>query len=212
MVNEKRDRRDKVFNRGFLYGDVAVVGGAVGISLFIRPVLAILTTPEFHAAAAFVPLIVLAYVFQAWAIAVDFGIEVTEKTRYTSYATWISVVVIGVLYLLLIPPYAGMGAAIATLIAMIVRFGATLYFAQRLWPVSYEWGPHVRMIGGGVLVTVGAIFVPVVGTLALFAVGTIGFLLYGLWVWGGVLSRDDRTALRTLAKSPRAFPALLRAQ
>ena len=52
---------------------------------------------------------------------------------------------------------------------------------------------------------------PVAGTLALFGVATVGFLLYGLWVWGGVLDGDDRAALRTLARSPRSFPALLRA-
>lgn len=211
MVHEDREVRDRIFNRGFLYGDVAVVAGAVGISLFIRPVLAILTTSDFHGAAIFVPIIVLAYVFQAWAIAVDFGIEVTEKTKYTSISTWISVAVIGVLYLILIPPFAGMGAAVATLIAMFVRFAVTLHFAQRLWPVTYQWGPHVRMIAGGAVVTIAALLVPVAGTLPLLAVAAALFLVYALWVWVGVLHRDDRAALLVLVRSPRSFPALLRA-
>lgn len=211
LATEDPEARDRMFNRGFLYGDVAIMAGAVGISLFIRPALAVLTTVDFRPAAAFVPIIVLAYVLQAWAIAVDFGIEVTERTRYTSIATWISVATIAVLYLLLIPPFGGMGAAVATLVAMFVRFAATLYFAQRLWPVSYHWGPHLRMLAGGAVVTIGALITPVMGTVQLFSVAALGFLAYAVWVWFGVLHPDDRAALRVLVRSPRSFPALLRA-
>ena len=210
LVHDDPHHRDATYNRGFLYGDLVMVSGAVGISLFIRPALYIMTTPKFHSAAEFVPFIVLAYVFQCWANAVDFGIEVSEKTKYTSMATWISVVVIAVLYLLLIPPYSAMGAAIATLVAMFVRFLMTLYFAQRLWPVSYRWAPHIRMVLGGIAVTIGGVLVPVTGVIALLAVATAGFLVYLGWIWVAVLHHEDRATVAAMIKSPRSIPAILR--
>jgi len=211
LAHEDRSHRDAMYNRGFLYGDVVIVTGAVAISLLIRPILDIMTTEAFHPAAAFVPMIVLAYVFQAWANVADFGIEVSEKTKYTSYATWCSVVVIVVLYVLLVPPFAGMGAAIATLVAMIVRFGATLYFAQRLWPVSYEWGPHVRMVVSGTIVTIAALLVPVSGFVAITAVALVAFAVYALWLWATILTADDRATMLALARSPRSFKDILKA-
>lgn len=210
LAHDERSHRDALYNRGFLYGNMFIVSGAVGISLFIRPALDIMTTAKFHSAAAFVPLIVLAYVFQCWSNVVDFGIEVSEKTRYTSMATWIAVGVIAVLYVLLIPPYGAMGAAIATLVAMFVRFLATLHFAQRLWPVSYHWAPHIRMVLGGIGVTIGALLVPAGGVIALVAVASVGFLVYLAWVWAAVLHADDRATIALIVKSPRSLPAILR--
>lgn len=210
LTQESRDRRDQSYNRGLLFGSTIVVSGAVAISLLIRPVLGIMTTSDFHSAATVVPVLVLAYVFQVWAFAVDFGIEVSEKTRYTSMASWISVGVIAVLYVTLIPRFAGMGAAIATLVAMIVRFAATLYFAQRVWPVSYVWSPHIRMLAGGIVLAVGVLLIPLTGTLPLFAIAIGGFGLYSLWVWLAVLHRDERSMLLIVARSPRSLWELLR--
>lgn len=209
LARESRAHRDASYNRGFLYGNVVIVGGAVAITLFIRPILAIMTTADFHTAAVMVPALVLAYVFQVWATVVDFGIEISEQTRYTSLATWISVALIAVLYVTLIPPLGGLGAAIATLAAMFVRFVTTLYFAQRVWPVSYHWSPHLRMLAGGTLVATAVHLVPVTGTMSLLVLAVGGCCLYALWVWFGVLHIDERAALWRLARSPGSFRDLL---
>lgn len=62
LVTEPAAARDARINRGFLFGDLIVVTAAVVLALFIRPIMQVMTTPEFHAAAYIVPPILLAYV------------------------------------------------------------------------------------------------------------------------------------------------------
>jgi O-antigen/teichoic acid export membrane protein len=106
-----------------------------------------MSDPAFHAAARLVPIIVLAYVFQAWSDVVQFGIDASEQTRYVTYATWGAAVPLVAGYLVLIPLFGGYGAAIATLIGFVVRFLLMFVFAQRVWPVRYEWGSIIGLLG-----------------------------------------------------------------
>ena len=83
---------------GFFYFNLLLITVAMGIAVFIRPVIKVMTTPEFHPAAYLVPIILLAYVAEAWAEVFRFAFDVTERTRYSTYATWIVVAVVLVLY------------------------------------------------------------------------------------------------------------------
>jgi O-antigen/teichoic acid export membrane protein len=96
-------------------------------------------------AAQVVPLILIAYVFQAWTNAVDIGILVRERTGLLSLANWIAAAVALVLYAALIPRWLGFGAAIATVVAFAVRLGVVYWMSQRLWPVRYEWRPVLKL-------------------------------------------------------------------
>lgn len=210
LVQESAAVRDTRTNRGFLFGDLIVVSAAVGIALFIRPIIYVMTTPAFYSAVYIVPLILLAYVFQVWTSVVDFGIQVSERTRYTSFATWVSVIVVLVLYFALIPRFGGMGAAVATLIAMIVRFGCTLHWSQRLWRIEYRWGPHIRMLSAGIAISgAGFLFAPT-GVLQLIGIGIGGLVLYLGFIWTTVLHSDDRALTLRFLRDPSALTALLR--
>jgi O-antigen/teichoic acid export membrane protein len=209
LVNEPPAVRDARMNRGFLFGNLIVVTAAVGIALFIRPVIRIMTTPEFHSAATMVPVILLAYVFQVWNTIVDFGISVSERTKYTSFSTWISVVVVLILYSTLIPRYAGMGAAVATLIAVVVRFFCTLYWAQRLWRIEYRWTLHVRMLVAGIVISSASYLLTPAGMLPLVGIGLAGFALYAGFVWIAILDPTDRALALKLVRNPRALPTLI---
>lgn len=210
LVTEPAEVRDAKTNRGFLFGNLIIVSAAVGIALFIRPIIHVMTTPAFHSAAFLVPPIVLAYVFQVWTNVVDFGIQVSEQTRYTGFATWSAVIVVVILYSTLIPPFGGMGAAVATLAAMIVRFGLTLHWSQRLWHIGYHWGPHARMLGAGIVITAVSFLFQPAGLLPLIGVGAAGFLCYLGFVWAAVLHGDDRQLALKFLRNPRALPTLLR--
>ena len=60
------------------------------------------------------------------------------------------------LNLLLIPPYGMMGAAIATIAAYTTMFAGMAWWAQRLYPVPYQWRRVLTAAGAGVaLVVVG---------------------------------------------------------
>lgn len=145
LASEPRPVRDADYARSFLRLNLVVVLLASAIALSIRPVLTVMSAPEFHGAASLVPVILAAFIFQTWTDSVSLGIEVSEQTRYASYATWISVLAILALYPLLIPPFGSLGAALAAVAAAALRFACTYAWSQKLWPVSWAWAPILRL-------------------------------------------------------------------
>ena len=122
----------------------------MGIAVFIRPVIEVMTTAEFHPAAYLVPIILLAYMAEAWAEVFRFAFDVTEHTRYSTYATWIVVAVVLVLYMVLIPRYGAYGAAVATVLGFSLRALLVYLWAQHLWPIHYRWRRHLSLLALGI--------------------------------------------------------------
>jgi len=203
LVNLPKAERDAKYNRGFRYGSLMLVTAAVGISLFIQPVLRVMVTEEFRSAAPMVPVVLAAYLMQSWTYIVEFGIGISEKTRYSTYATWISVVVCVVLYWLLIPPLAGMGAAVATLVALTVRMLLHYHYSQRLWHVAYDWRPQIRLLFWGTAVVLPAFLMVPDRFLVQVAAGLALLAFYLLMAWHTALTEDDRAVFRSLLRSPR---------
>ena len=206
LVAQPREFRDAKYNQGFLYLSLLMMTTAVGITVFVRPVLRLMSDAAFWPAATIVPVVVAAYVVQSWSGVVQFGINVSERTKYVSYAMWISVVAILALYTLLIPPFGAMGAAVATLIAFVVRFALIYRFSQRLWPVTYRWAAHAKLGASALLVTLAAFAFDLGGVVAqgLFGAGLL--IVYLGLVWIGVLEREDRRLLSDAIRlSPRSL-------
>lgn len=212
LINAPKAVRDSFYNRGFLYGNLLLVTAATLMTIFIRPVLGIMVTESFRGAASLVPIILAAHLFQAWKDIVEFGVQVSERTKYSTYAAWISVLVIVVLYALLIPPLGGLGAAVATLVAMAVRFFLQLHWSQKLWHIAYNWRPHIRLVGCGAAAGGLAFLVPPL-TVAWQLVLGIGLMVaYTAAVWSLVLGEVERRALLEVLRSPRSFGHLLTAR
>ena len=202
-----RAERDRMYSSGFRYLNMVVLSTAVGIALFVDPLLTIMSDPAFHDAARLVPIIVLAYAFQAWSDVVKFGIDASEQTRYVTYATWGAAVPLVAGYLLLIPPYGGYGAAIATLVGFVVRFGLMFAFAQRVWPVRYEWTSIVALLAWAIATVVAYhVVAPVTLVAQLALASTIG-VIYLVGGTAMALRPGERDRLRrsalTLARRMR---------
>ena len=75
-----------------LYLSLLLVSVATGIALFVTPVLQVMSDEAFHSAGRLVPVILAAYVMQSWTDVAELGIQVSERTEYATYATWISVI------------------------------------------------------------------------------------------------------------------------
>jgi O-antigen/teichoic acid export membrane protein len=210
LASRSREFRDAKYNQGFLYLSLIVVTAAVGMTVFIRPVLQLMSDASFWPAARIVPVVVAAYVIQCWSGVVQFGIDVSERTKYVTYAMWISVVAVLALYALLIPPFGAMGAAVATLLAFTLRFALLYRFSQGLWPVTYRWGPPLRLAAFALLVTMLAFAIDLGGIVAkgLFGVGLL--VAYLVTAWLAVLDGDDRRVVSEVIRaSPRAVFARL---
>ena len=192
----KQENRDAVFARAFLFINILLVTLATGISLFVTDTLRVMTTPPFHSAGRIVPIILLAYIMQAWYGFQDIGIHISERTKYTAISNWVSGAVIILLYFLLIPPLGGLGAALATLISFTLRWSMTYTFSQRLWPVRYEWGPVRRLLMAAGTVVGVAWLLPTPPLKFSIPMNAALFGVYLALVWfGGVISREDRSLL-----------------
>jgi hypothetical protein len=168
---------------------------AVFVALFAWPVLALMSAPEFRPAAPIVPVILAAFVVQIWTDVVALGIEVSEKTRYATYATSIGAAASLIFYALLIPP-PGMGAAPTSL-----GFSVRLFFhrlprlgrSREIGRCAARRSPprrrhHLRAPTGYV---------------SQAAVAAGFFALYAWIVWSVVLQPSERERIGSFLRRPR---------
>jgi O-antigen/teichoic acid export membrane protein len=183
------EERDRLHATTFRLLNLVLISTAVAMSLFAFPVLRFMSNPEYQAAARYIPVIAFAQILAFWAGLAGFGAEVSERTQYIGYATWISVGVILVLYSTLIPRYGAMGAAIATAASSVVRLAAMAWWAERLWPVAYEWGMQLRLLLlASAVGAVGALLLDgrSLGAQATISTGFFAAYLALVWVMGFV--------------------------
>jgi O-antigen/teichoic acid export membrane protein len=105
------------------------------------------------------------------------------------------------LNLLLIPPYGMMGAAVATVAAYGVMFVAMTWYAQRVFPVPYQWRRVVTAAGAAVaLLLAGKAVGGLAAALALTLAYPLALLLLGFFL---PEERRTLTARGPFARSPR---------
>lgn len=200
LVSHPRAERDAFYARGFLYFNLVLITAAMGIAVFARPVIAVLTSSPFHSAANIVPIVLASYVLQSWGDVARFGIDVTERTHLYTWASWIATAVVLVAYVVLIPPFGGYGAACATLLAFAVRFALALRWSQQAWPVAYQWGRSILLTAIAVAVCSPVFLLRTAGVPSQFAIGVGLSMLYGALTWRFVLDNEHRKGLRDIVR------------
>jgi O-antigen/teichoic acid export membrane protein len=201
----KRADRDELFSRAFIYLNLMLITMALAIVLFVDEILFVMTTPAFYPAAAYVPVIVIAYVLQGWVGLQDVGIHVREKTEYHTLANWAAALTALAGYAIFIPRYLAMGAAVVTVVAFFVRYLGCYLISQRLWRVEYRWAPVAKLVGVAVAVAGVGLSLPEFALLPSLAVSAALLLLYVVAVLSvGILSPDERALVFGLLRSPWA--------
>lgn len=210
-VTLPRAERDAANVQGFLYLNLVLITVATGIAVFVHPLLRIMSAPAFWSASSFVPIILAAYVIQAWTAVTQIGIDVSERTRYYTVSVWASVAAVVVLYSVLIPPFGAIGAAWATLISFTIKFGLVYRFSHRLWPIAYGWRRVLLLSGWSMAAAIGAIVLRPAGLGAEIAVGVGLVGAYFVGVWTTVMHDEDRRAIQrfVLGRVRAALPARL---
>jgi len=194
-AQEPKPIRDAKNIQGFRYLNVLALTCAVGIAVFVHPVLRILSHPAYLGAANIVLIILGAYIVQGWVAVVELGIDLSEKTRYANYGVWASVATVLALYALLIPPFGGYGAAWATLLAFLVRLAFHWHFSQKLWPIAYGWKPVLQITACALVVAAISVYFRPASIAAEIGLG-IGLLgVFVAAVWTMALHDEDRRAI-----------------
>jgi O-antigen/teichoic acid export membrane protein len=203
----ERPDRDHVLSRAFVYLNLLLITTALGITLFVGDVLRMMTVPAFYPAADLVPVVLIAYVFQSWTIMQDVGIHLRERTEYITIANWVAAGVAFLGYVVLIPRWLGLGAAIATVLSFGVRYLIILRLSLRLLPVRYTWSPVRRILAFAAVSGVASLAVVHESGVTPFALRVLCFAAYLAALWfGGILTTTEREAAkRFVARQRRRF-------
>jgi O-antigen/teichoic acid export membrane protein len=118
----------------FLSGLIVVM---LGLSLFVRPLLHLLTTPAYWSAAEVVPVICLGYVFFSSNIFFTIPASTRDMTHRLVPANAAAALINTICNIALIPTFGIYGAAIATVIAFLVLAIINFAIARQIAVIPY---------------------------------------------------------------------------
>ncbi len=136
----------------FLLMNIVTISCGLLICLFSYDFFRIMSESNFWDAYKIVPLIMLAYIIQIWTAFCNFGIYYSGKTQYLAWSIIAAAASIIVFSFILIPPLKGYGAALATIIGFIVRFGLVYYFSQKYFHLRLPWTRTLSMLAVGAVI------------------------------------------------------------
>jgi O-antigen/teichoic acid export membrane protein len=156
---------------------------ALALGLLAPWLVRLLTQPEFYEGQRVVAPLAFGGMAYAAYIVMAIGVGRAKRTQFNWLITGVAALVNVALNLLLIPPYGMMGAAVATVVAYGVMFAAMTWYAQRVFPVPYQWRRVLTAVAAavGLLLAgraLGGLAVALVLTLAYpLALAPLGFYL-----------------------------------
>jgi O-antigen/teichoic acid export membrane protein len=206
----KRPNAGELFRRIFLYFNVGLGCTALIMSLFVRDALKLMSATPFWGAYAVVPLIMIAQILHQWTAYNNFGLLLTKKTKKFAWGSAIAIPSVLLLNFLLIPRYGVWGAAIATIIAYVLRFVVIQALSQREYRIDYDWlqiGKLYAILASGVAIRELFGDLQIVPSLAL-CVGIAATALAGVYFY--VLSGRERDAVQGLLRRRIEWQSLLR--
>jgi O-antigen/teichoic acid export membrane protein len=174
---------------------IVFVTMATGLALVLPDVLRLVSRNEaYHAGAAVVPVVVLAYLLQGSFLLSSVGITIAKEARYYPMITAASAALNIALNLWLIPRFGILASAWATVAgyALMAFMGATI--SRKLYPIPIEWSRiAVAFAAGCGCFLLGAVFDDRwVGALARVGLG----LAFTAFAWRTVLDDADRVELK----------------
>ena len=116
------------------------------LALFARPIVHILTGPDFHSSADLIPLICLGYWFYSAATFFDLSMLLEKQTKATLPASVTAATINLASNAILVPMYGAMGAAISTLITFIALASVACLVGQRVRPIRFPVLAIVRIL------------------------------------------------------------------
>ncbi|MEP6742956.1 MAG: oligosaccharide flippase family protein [bacterium] len=191
-----------VYARVMVYAITLLMLVGLGLSIFAREALMVLTPPAYHPAASIVPFIVLSYIFFEVYYLFSFGFDLTRKTGYAPFMIGTGAVVNLFLNVILIPRYGMYGAAIATVVSYMLLPVIEYPIVRRLYPVPYDWWRLAKLFIITIAVYMAAVFVKT-GRLWLdLAVGAGLIVVWGLALFlSRFFARSEISAARAASQS-----------
>lgn len=136
---EKSSYADRFYANMLVYALYVAVGIGVGLSVFAREVVQIVSTPDYASAAQLVGLLIFGHILFVAQNIFNVGIILKRKTVYWSISLVLETIVSVLMWLVLAPYWGTRGIAAGSIIGYAVGAGTTLMFSRRFLRVHYEW-------------------------------------------------------------------------
>ena len=127
------------FRRAFDITRFLCTLAAVGLILF-KGLIVLLLGEDYRGADVIIPFLTLMPVFAMLFEITNQGIKFKSKNMYLNIASAVTIAVNITGNALLVPKYGGAGAAAATGLSYIIYFAAGSVFAEKFYPVGYDYG------------------------------------------------------------------------
>jgi O-antigen/teichoic acid export membrane protein len=134
----KRPDAQSVFARSLTYMTAAMAFCGLGLLVEARPMLILLTTPEYYSAIAIIPIILAAYFIRSFGDFFRFVFLAQGVPLYDAACNWITAATAFASYLILIPRYGIQGAAWATLLTFAIAAAVSMIWVYRVWHYKIE--------------------------------------------------------------------------
>ncbi len=171
----------------------------VGLWLLAEYLVRIFAAPKFFDAYEVVGLIAAAVTLYALYMVMVVILGRTGRTEYNFPAAIAALASNVALNLILVPPLGIVGAGLALVASYLVVIALMYWFAQRLFPVPYEWGRLARVLfAGAALVGLGELVMPASGFGGLVGRLFIALLYPALLFASGFYSAEERGWLARL--------------
>ena len=123
--------------------------GVVGLTLLSSWLVQWLTASEFHDAWSIVGILAWQAVFYGFFLIASAGIWKAEKTYLNLYLMG-GAAILGIgMNWILVPPYGGMGAAVATVVTYLAWVLVSMMVSESLWRVAFSYGSLLLQISSG---------------------------------------------------------------
>ena len=216
FLQHAKDKDAKVlFSRVFTVFCVISVSLFLVLTLFVEDLVRVrlgsmyFIHPDYWGGLVIVPVILLAYLFNGAYVNFVIGVYLEKKTSYLAWVFGAGALVNVGANLLLIPIAGMMGAAYSTLLSYAV-LAVGMYFASRkFYPLQYEWGKIIRLLGVAALPLVVFYSVSTEPATAIGVLEKLGLLVaFGvLLVVGRVLNSDElRRTIRAIGAMFGRYP------
>lgn len=213
LQQASRANARELFARVFTYFNLVAGGILLAVSFYIPNIAAIpipftegahFIRDIFWSGLTIVPIVLGAYLFNGWYTNFIAGIYIEKRTASLLWLTALGVGIEVLLCLILIPILGIAGGAWATLAAYLGMSLLLLLYVQRFYPISYEWGRVLLLLGIlAALLAAGFLLVDF-GDLSLEAgLIRLGLLAaYPLLLWAtGFFSGGELDRMRESARS-----------
>jgi len=148
------------------------------LSIFIDEILTLVATEKYMEAGPIVPVIAFAYLFFAYYKLFESGIFIVKRTVYYPFITGIAAVINIGLNLLLVPVWGMAAAAYNTVVGYGILSLLTLYIAQRLYRIPYEYKRLLSMAFLSLVLIVSSRIINIDSILAAVVIKSILFLSF----------------------------------